>query len=219
MLSFAEENYLKAVHQIAETKDGPVSTNELADALQTKAASVTDMVKKLARKGLLDHVKYQGVTITSKGSTLALQIIRKHRLWETFLVRKLGFKWNEVHEVAEQLEHIKAPLLISRLDKFLDYPKVDPHGDPIPDADGNMVQIKSIALSNLPIGCASTIVSASDSSDGFLKYLNQISISLGSRISVLEKYEYDGSLSLKIDEGEPITISSKVAENLYVNPE
>ena len=219
MLSFAEENYIKAVHHIAESRSGPVSTNELADALQTKAASVTDMVKKLAKKGLLIHVKYQGVTITEEGNKVALHIIRKHRLWETFLVRKLGFKWNEVHEVAEQLEHIRSPLLIKRLDKFLDYPKVDPHGDPIPDSDGRMVNLKSIALKELETGCTSTVVSASDSSDVFLKYLDQIKINLGSRVRIMERYDYDGSMMLKVDNHNPVAISEKVAENLFVNPE
>src|SRR3984885_5178673 len=135
MNTFTEENYLKAIYHLSH-ESGSVSTNQIAAALNTKAASVTDMLKKLADKALINYEKYQGVTLTSAGQKIALHIIRKHRLWEYFLVEKLNFKWDEVHEMAEEMEHISSVELIDRLDKFMDYPKHDPHGDPIPDSDG-----------------------------------------------------------------------------------
>ena len=140
MQSFTEENYLKIIYHLSN-QSNPVETNAIAEKIQTKAASVTDMLKKLADKGLLNYVKYQGVTLTAIGNLTAINIVRKHRLWEVFLVNKLNFKWDEVHEVAEELEHIKSKLLVERLDKFLGHPKVDPHGDPIPD-QGEIVNYK-----------------------------------------------------------------------------
>ena len=139
MLSLAEENYLKAIYHLSEDGTKDVLTNALADSLSTKAASVTDMIKKLSAKSLISYKKYYGVNVTAKGKSQALQVIRKHRLWETFLVQKLDFTWDEVHEIAEQLEHIQSPRLIEKLDEFLDYPTVDPHGDPIPNGKGKIV--------------------------------------------------------------------------------
>ena len=144
MLSLVEENYLKAIYHLSEEGREQVSTNAIADAIQTKPASVSDMIQKLDRKGVIEYTKYQGVKVTDNGREAALKVIRKHRLWEVFLVEQLNFHWDEVHEVAEQLEHIKSPLLIERLDAFLGYPKVDPHGDPIPDAQG-VIRSKPLA--------------------------------------------------------------------------
>jgi DtxR family transcriptional regulator, Mn-dependent transcriptional regulator len=132
IFTLSEENYLKAIYHLSKEEDESVSTNALAERLETTAASVSDMLKKLAKKELIEYKKYQGVNISEKGKRVALQIIRKHRLWEVFLVEKLSFNWDEVHEIAEQLEHIDSPTLVKRLDEFLGYPKFDPHGDPIP---------------------------------------------------------------------------------------
>jgi DtxR family Mn-dependent transcriptional regulator len=133
--SFTEENYLKAIYKLSRKGDSGVSTNALAERMDTKASSATDMIKRLSTKKLVDHKKYQGVTLTEKGRKVAVDIIRKHRLWEVFLVEHLGFGWDEVHDVAEQMEHISSPLLVERLDRFLNHPKYDPHGGPIPDAE------------------------------------------------------------------------------------
>src|SRR5690554_5916872 len=142
MFSDSEENYLKSIFHLQRLSEDGVSTNAIADRMQTKASSVTDMLKKLADKDLVNYIKYQGVTLTNKGKKTAASIIRKHRLWEVFLVEKLDFNWDEVHEIAEQLEHIQSEKLIKKLDAFLGYPKKDPHGDPIPDADGEIISVK-----------------------------------------------------------------------------
>src|SRR6201990_2370199 len=136
MNTLAEENYLKSIYHLSLDAVN-VSTNQLAAFLNTKASSVTDMLKKLSDKGLINYTPYQGVTLTAAGEKIAVNIIRKHRLWEYFLVEKLGFKWDEVHEMAEEMEHISSNELIDRLDKFMGFPKYDPHGDPIPDCDGH----------------------------------------------------------------------------------
>ncbi len=151
MLSFTEENYLKAIYRLSGAGANPVLTNDLADSMKTKAASATDMVKKLASKKLISYQKYYGANLTAKGKNDALMVIRKHRLWETFLVQKLNFSWDEVHEVAEQLEHIQSKTLIEKLDTFLGYPKTDPHGHPIPDANGKIMEVKQVRLSEFPI--------------------------------------------------------------------
>src|SRR5688500_18567354 len=151
MNSFTEENYLKAIFKLLEGDDEAVTTNAIAEKMNTRAASVTDMLKKLSEKKLINYKKYQGVTLTSSGKKIALNIIRKHRLWEVFLVEKLNFKWDEVHDIAEQLEHINSDTLIERIDKFLNYPKFDPHGDPIPDINGKFQSNKSVLVSELKL--------------------------------------------------------------------
>ena len=163
MQSYTEENYLKVIYHLSEISH-PVQTNAIADRIQTKAASVTDMIKKLSEKELVHYVKYQGVTLTEKGKLTAINIVRKHRLWEVFLVDKLNFKWDEVHEVAEELEHIQSNLLIERLDEFLDFPKVDPHGDPIPDKNGNFAEMTFTKLSKLKNGDKGNITGVSEHS-------------------------------------------------------
>ena len=180
MYSLSEENYLKAIFHLQKHSKAGVSTNALAEEMQTKASSVTDMVKKLSDKDLVVYKKYQGVYLSETGLKTALQIVRKHRLWEVFLVEKLNFTWDEVHDIAEELEHIKSEKLISELDKFLDYPQRDPHGDPIPDAEGNFQVSNKTLLSNLKKGEIGTLVGVKDSSTEFLKYL-VLSISMVSR--------------------------------------
>ncbi|MEN8764905.1 MAG: metal-dependent transcriptional regulator [Wenyingzhuangia sp.] len=214
-LSQTEENYLKAIHSLYVVSNKAVSTNKIAEQLQTKASSVTDMVKKLADKDLVDYVKYQGVSLTVQGKDIAVHVIRKHRLWEVFMVRHLGFQWDEVHEVAEQLEHVRSRKLIDRLDAFLEFPRYDPHGDPIPDKDGNFIKRNIVVLSSLRENERSKIVGVKDSSSAFLKYLDNANIKLGAEVEVLHKESFDHSMLLSI-EGEKISISQQISSNLYV---
>lgn len=215
--SFTEENYLKAIYKIAEKIDNEgVSTNEIASAMSTKAASVTDMLKKLADKSLIDYKKYQGVRLTNKGEKVAVDIIRKHRLWELFLVDKLGFKWDEVHDMAEQLEHIQSDELIDRLDSYLDFPKYDPHGDPIPNKSGVFASKKMLELYDMPVGFKGNISGVSDHSPVFLKHLEKIGIILGVEIKVEDKNQFDNSFWISVANTDPIFISKEVAKNLLV---
>ena len=214
--SRSEENYLKAIFHLQQKSQGGVSTNDIADSMDTKASSVTDMVKKLAAKDLVNYIKYQGVSLTDRGLKTALMVIRKHRLWEVFLVEKLGFNWDQVHEVAEQLEHIKSPLLIQRLDEFLGFPKYDPHGDPIPDEHGQFTETKKEPLCDAPIGTTGVVVAVQDSGTAFLKYLDKVGISIGSKIKVEDVVEFDGSMDITIDQKKSITVSKTVAENIWV---
>lgn len=216
MLSFAEENYLKTIYHLSEESEGNVSTNAIADRLETKAASVTDMIKKLSAKGVLSYRKYHGVTVSEKGRIAALKVIRKHRLWETFLVDKLKFNWDEVHEVAEQLEHINSTLLIRRLDEFLAYPKFDPHGDPIPDENGEFKEKPQVALNLVKIGSSGIIVSVKDSNNVFLQYLDKIGVYLGAKIKVMDQVEFDGSMEIMIDGKRTVFISKEVSENIWI---
>lgn len=211
----SEENYLKAIYHLGKTRPGVISTNAIAEEMQTKPSSVTDMVKKLAEKGLLNYKRYQGVSLNSAGTQKALSVIRKHRLWETFLVEKLNFSWDEVHEIAEQLEHIQSEKLIDELDRFLAYPKVDPHGDPIPDKNGDLEQRKSNLLSNLDINSSCVCVGVKDSSTSFLRYLDKNHIALGDRIQVLEKEDFDNSIHVQIG-NRKLHLSHVIASNLIV---
>jgi len=216
ILSFAEENYLKAIYHLSSAGQHQVNTNAIADKLQTKPASVSDMIRKLSDKEVITYVKYQGVNITEAGKKQALLVIRKHRLWEVFLVNKLGFNWDEVHEIAEQLEHIKSSLLITRLDEFLGFPKFDPHGDPIPDEDGIISSKPRMILSELGAGEEAELVSMNDTGNAFLNYLDRIDLKIGSRVRILEIMEFDGSREMLVDGGKRITISQQVSDNLLV---
>jgi len=216
MLSFTEENYLKAIYRLSGAGLKPVLTNDLADSMKTKAASATDMVKKLAAKKLISYQKYYGANLTSKGKTEALMVIRKHRLWETFLVQKLNFSWDEVHEVAEQLEHIQSKTLIEKLDTFLGYPKTDPHGHPIPDAHGKIKEMKQVRLSEFPIRKKCVVRAVKNGSPSFLQYLSKIGIHIGVMLSINEKLEFDGSTEISIDNKKKIFISREATENLLV---
>jgi DtxR family Mn-dependent transcriptional regulator len=215
MFTLSEENYLKAIYHLeADSKKG-ISTNAIAKRLETKASSVTDMVKKLSEKEVVLYKKYQGVTLTELGKKTAANIVRKHRLWEVFLVERLNFSWDEVHEVAEQLEHIKSPKLINQLDALLGFPKYDPHGDPIPDKEGNVNTVDKILLATLNKNETGVCVGVNDSSSEFLRFLDKKKITLGKKITVLEKEDFDDSLSIEID-GEKLSISKKIANNLYI---
>ena len=211
--SFTEENYLKAIFHLSPEETVAVNTNAIADALKTKAASVTDMLKKLSDKNLINYVKYQGVTLTDKGRQTALQIIRKHRLWEVFLVEKLNFKWDEVHDLAEDLEHINSAKLINSLEAFLGFPKFDPHGDPIPDIDGVLKEPALVPISKMQINQKGIISGVSEHTRVFLNYLEKMGLVLGKKILVKETIEFDGSVIIEID-NKLQTISREVAKNL-----
>lgn len=215
MFTLSEENYLKAIYHLELVANSGISTNAIAKQLNTKASSVSDMIKKLSDKEVVVYKKYKGVVLTSKGKKVAANIVRKHRLWEVFLVEKLNFSWDEVHDVAEQLEHIKSPKLINQLDAMLGFPTQDPHGDPIPDKDGNINAIEKSLLSTLQKNESGVCVGVDDSSSEFLQFLDKKGITLGKNIMVLEKEEFDNSFLIQIEE-EKLSISNKIANNLYV---
>ena len=214
-MTLSEENYLKAIYHLTIVSNSDVSTNSIAEMMETKASSVTDMLKKLAEKELVHYIKYQGVSLTEQGKLAAKMIVRKHRLWEVFLVDKLDFSWDEVHDIAEQLEHIKSEKLINKLDDFLGNPTEDPHGDPIPNAKGEIFKIEKQLLSELGVLQNGICVGVKDTSSDFLQYLDKQGISLGATIVVLSKESFDLSLKIKVKEQE-ITISNKIASNLFV---
>ncbi len=215
MFSLSEENYLKAIFHLERKYQAGVSTNALSEEMDTKASSVTDMVKKLSEKKLVKYKKYQGVKLSEKGRNAAVEVIRKHRLWEVFLVEKLNFNWDEVHEIAEQLEHIKSEKLTRELDRFLEHPSRDPHGDPIPDAEGNFSVSNKLLLSELEKGQEGICVGVKDSSSDFLRYLDKNKISLGKSILVKDKEPFDESMLVEID-GEKLRISNTISANLYI---
>ena len=215
MVTLSEENYLKAIYHLSNHGSISVSTNAIAEKMETKASSVTDMVKKLSEKHLVDYIKYKGVKLTLEGVKVATTVIRKHRLWEVFLVNKLNFSWDEVHDVAEQLEHINSDKLINELDAFLEFPTHDPHGDPIPDKDGNFQTTDKIVLSQVNMNTTCICVGVMDSSVEFLKYLNKHKIALGSKISVISKEAFDESITIKIN-GKELAISKLISNNIYV---
>jgi DtxR family Mn-dependent transcriptional regulator len=214
MNTFTEENYLKAIYHLS-LPSGCASTNQIAAALNTKAASVTDMLKKLADKELINYTKYQGVTLTTPGEKIAVSIIRKHRLWEYFLVEKLNFKWDEVHDVAEELEHISSKELVDRLDEFMGHPKYDPHGDPIPDSNGQFKSHELKPVSALLINENGIISGVRDHSTAFLQYLEKMQLTIGKKISITEINNYDHSLTLQVADSK-IHISREVANNLLI---
>ncbi|SHM86363.1 iron (metal) dependent repressor, DtxR family [Cyclobacterium lianum] len=215
-LTAAEENYLKAIYRLLEEDLEKVSTNEIAALIQTKAASVSDMLRKLAEKGLIDYKKYRGVSLTEPGRKMALHIIRRNRLWEVFLVEKLKFSWDEIGNIAEELEHVNAPLLVRRLDEYLGFPKFDPHGDPIPDEFGELSSKPRVHLEALSPGQAAKIVAVNNSSAAFLKYLDKVGIYIGARVIVLDQIEFDGSLELLIDGQKTLHVSREVSANILV---
>ena len=215
-LSHTEENYLKAIFKLCESGNKTASTNAVADLLNTTAASVSDMLKRLSGKDLLHYEKHRGATLTTLGNDLATMLVRKHRLWEVFLVDTLHFSWDEVHEMAEQLEHVQSIELTDRLDAYLGHPRFDPHGDPIPDAQGRFLPRKQLLLASLETGVQAVVVGVQEHSAAFLQYLDRVQLGLGTSLVVLERYVFDGALRLKLGDGQEITISNKVSENLFV---
>ena len=214
-MTLSEEDYIKAIYHLGKGKITAVSTNAIAEKMVTKPSSVSDMVRKLSDKGLVNYKKYKGVSLTEIGTKTALSLVRKHRLWEVFLVDKLQFNWDEVHEVAEQLEHIKSEKLIDKLDRHLGFPEVDPHGDPIPSKDGEFKKSIKKLLKDLSVGTTGICVGVKDSSPPFLKFLDKNEIALGDEISILDKEEFDNSFRIKI-KGSTIHISNQIASNLYL---
>ncbi len=215
-LSPSEENYLKVIFRLTQNEALPIGTNDIANAIHTKPASVSDMIRKLAVKGILDYKKYHGVHLTEKGRKTALQVLRRGRLWEVFLVEKLHFQWDQVHEVAGQLEHVRSPLLFRRLDEYLGFPKFDPHGDPIPDESGEWQEKPKSKLQDMKIAERGKIVTVSDSSAAFLRYLDKVGVYIGAKVEILDKVEFDGSLEIRVDESRKLFVSKEVSSNILV---
>ncbi|MBO9155086.1 metal-dependent transcriptional regulator [Chitinophaga sp. GCM10012297] len=214
-LTVAEENYIKSIYKLQDGQ-AVVSTNAIAYELDTKPASVTDMAKKLKEKKLIDYEKYQGISLTAEGKRIALQIVRRHRLWECFLVEKLSFSWNEVHEIAEELEHVRSEKLINRLSEFLGNPTTDPHGDPIPDAQGKFSKTKQLISLDKATARRLEVAGVADQSSALLEFLNAKGIRLGTQIDVIERYEFDNSVEIKIRNQPAFTISEQVSKNIMV---
>jgi len=215
--SFTEENYLKAIYKLQEINSEVVATSALAQALGVHAPSVTDMLKRMAGKKLVTYQKSKGVKLTERGRQVAVGIIRNHRLWEVFLVDKLGYKWDEVHDLAEQLEHIHSEDLINKLDKFLGFPKADPHGDPIPDANGVLPKSKAVLLSSLNVGEQGTFTGVTDHTPTFLNYLDKTGFSLGSTLKVTNIEEFDQTVTVLVKSKKEVTVSHKVANSLLIS--
>jgi DtxR family Mn-dependent transcriptional regulator len=218
LLSSAEENYLKAIQKLSETDITKISTNDIANMMNIAPPSVSDMLKKLASKKLISYEKYYGVKLTKSGETIALSLVRKHRLWEVFLTQKLNFAWDEVHDIAEQLEHIKSDDLINRLEKYLGNPKYDPHGDPIPDAKGQIQTRKQIQLNELKKNEKAVIVGVKDTGAVFLQFLDSIKLSLGTKVQLKNIVEFDRSIVIKLGDNRELMLSHLVSENIFVSP-
>lgn len=216
-MTLSEEDYLKAIYHLSRETEEGINTNAVAEKMQTKASSVTDMLRKLADKELVVYRKYQGVTLTDQGRLRAANIVRKHRLWEVFLVEKLEFGWDEVHDIAEQLEHVKSEALTEKLDAFLDFPRFDPHGDPIPDKDGNTDTMAKVLLAQAKTGSRGIVVGVRNSSDDFLRYLDKLQISLGTAIEVRNRESFDHSVEIYLPQQDLVMLlTSQVAHNIYI---
>lgn len=214
--SFTEENYLKVIYHLAADDNQQVNTNRIAAALKTKPASVTDMIKKLSGKNLINYTRYQGVCLTAEGKTIALKIIRKHRLWEFFLAEKLAFGWHEVHELAEQLEHIQSGRLIDRLDEFLGFPTYDPHGDPIPDKNGGIKTSMMKPVAELISGTTGTISGVKEHSTEFFSYLKKMDLNMGEKIMVEEVIAFDETVIIRTENGRKTNLSKNAAKNILI---
>ena len=217
MLSYTEENYLKALLQLSleEGSNDEAGTNEVAAYLGVKPATTTAMLKKLKEKKLINYEKYGKISLTAEGRKLAIEVLRKHRLWETFLYEKMEFTWDEVHEVAEQLEHIQSPKLVNKLDKFLGYPEFDPHGDPIPNAAGEIKTYAKKTLSQMEVASTCVMVAVKDNSAPFLQYVVQLGLGINNKIKVLAKQPYDAMMEIEVN-GKKSAVSQKFADNIYV---
>ncbi|MEO1256970.1 MAG: metal-dependent transcriptional regulator, partial [Bacteroidota bacterium] len=207
---------LKAIFKISEAEGNPVRNKAISEAMETTAASVTDMLRRLKDNGLIYYESRKGVTLTEIGKKIAVTLIRKHRLWEVFLMEKLHFSWDEVHSIAEELEHINSEELVNRLDKFLGYPKFDPHGDPIPDEEGNFTQRQQILLSELEVGKSAVLVGVQEHSPAFLQYLDRLKLALGTQLKMIEKFEYDESVKVLLKNDQELLLTDKVCQNLFV---
>lgn len=215
MQSFTEENYLKIIYHLSENNEESVQTNAIAEKMQTRPASVTDMLRKLSEKELILYKKYQGARLTPAGRQTAINVIRKHRLWEVFLVEKLNFKWDEVHDIAEELEHINSQELVERLDEFLAFPKNDPHGDPIPDKNGNFDFVPFVKLSKLKKDDRGLIMGVSEHSSAFLKHLEKLGLTLGKSLTISTINEFDGSVEIIVEE-KKISVTREIAKHILI---
>ena len=218
MLTIAEENYLKAIFKLSNGEVKTVSTNAISEEMETRAASVTDMIRRLSEKGYVAYEKYRGVKLNPTGLKTAVKVLRKHRLWESFLVDKLHFSWDQVHPIAEQLEHIQSDELVDKLDAFLNYPKFDPHGDPIPSADGKYTLRNQKILCQCDKGFIGAVVGVKEHSKAFLQYLDTIKISLGTKIHIIEKLDYDQSVKAIIDDTTEILLNSSATSKIFLKP-
>lgn len=216
MYTVSEENYLKTIFHISGRENRRVSTNDVAEVLQTKASSVTDMIQKLSDKKLIRYEKYKGVSLTPKGRKIAASIVRRHRLWEVFLVDKLNFSWDEIHEIAEELEHIRSEKLVDKLEEYLGFPKKDPHGDPIPDREGKMDHHKDFTLADLAVDEQGIIVGVKEHSTEFLQYLDGVKLVLGARVTIRKIFEYDRTIVAMVGNTE-LMLSERVGKNIYIN--
>jgi len=214
--SFTEENYLKAIYKLTGEQRGRVSTNAIAGLLDTRASSVTDMIKKLCEKQLVDYAKYQGVKLTDLGELNALQIVRKHRLWEVFLVNQLGLGWDVVHDIAEQLEHTDSDLLYDNMDRFLNYPKVDPHGDPIPDRSGKMDELSQIRLTDVEPGTTVFVSGVLNHAPDFLQYLQDISLTPGTEVFITRSLSFENAVGIRLENGKELLLSGVIGSAILV---
>lgn len=217
MQTLSEENYLKAIFHLEKSGPPKVSVTQIAESLKVNPPSVIVMLRKLSEKFLIEYDKRQGARLSVEGRKVAVEVIRKHRLWEVFLHEKLGFGWEEIHDIAEQLEHVQHPELARRLDKYLGCPAFDPHGDPIPNEEGKMVDDPMLKLSDAALGQSYRVKSVADSSKSFLQFMEQMQIGLGTRIEILEKMEYDGSLLIYIQKRNKAVVSKGFSDNIWVS--
>ena len=217
MYTLSEENYLKAIYRLSQDKDEKITPKAISDALGNNPASVVDMIRKLVDKELIDYDKKKGVHLTVQGQKNAVLIVRRHRLWEVFLLEKLGYKWDEIHDIAEELEHIKDTSLADRLDEFLEFPEYDPHGDPIPKANGKVPRSYSLTLANLKEGTNCRVAAVRDTSSAFLQYLLKLEIGIGTNIRLIEKIPFDGALMISISGKDQTTVSQKFGESILVD--
>jgi DtxR family Mn-dependent transcriptional regulator len=219
-ISIKEEQYIKAIYILSEysKEQKAVATRAIAKKLGNSAPAVTDMLRRLREKEFIVYNKYKGVNLTNIGSQIAKQLVRRHRLWETFMVEKLHISWADVHTTAEQLEHIKSDELIEQLEAFLGYPRFDPHGEPIPDKNGNYTFRNQILLANLGVGKSAIIVGVDEQSSEFLQYLQHVGIGINTPISIRKKYEFDQSMVVLINHSKEITLSNKVAQSIFIDP-
>lgn len=216
--SVSEENYMKAIYNLNGNKQ-LVSTNALAELMDTKPASVTDMLKKLKAKKLIIYQPYQGCKLNAEGMKVALNIVRRHRLWEYFLAEKLKFEWNEVHAVAEELEHVSSIKLIEQLDAYLGFPRFDPHGDPIPDNEGKMQTVKQVKLTQLPLHKLAKVNGLTDQSTDMLELLKHRNIYIGTEVEITRKFGFDQSVEIKIPNNPLFIISEQAAQHILVHYE
>ncbi len=214
--SISEENYIKSIYHLQQ-QAGLVNTNSLAAEMQTKAASVTDMLKKLSAKKILQYEKYKGFKLTEHGRKVALSVVRKHRLWEYFLVEKLGFAWDKVHDIAEELEHISSNDLIEKLQQFLGNPSFDPHGDPIPDSNGRIPKLNQLCVTALPLNKSAAVSSVTNQSPQMLEMLKHYAIAIGTSIKITRRFQFDGSLEIKVLKQPACIISEQIAKNIFVH--